>query len=150
MSVEGLLFYGLIIPGNDPAWRRLRKEYDDDLDRMLVVHFHRDLLEDKEWAKLFKRFGGNYRGALQQKLLPEAVFGGCRINGYGDLRKGSSGSYVAVCEAEIIGPTEGTRVDSKLIESPARREWKTRIRHFCERLGIGYSEPSWQLAFWWC
>jgi hypothetical protein len=150
MSVEGILFYGVTIPGNDPGWQRLRAKYDDDTGRMLVEHFHPELLEDKQWAKRFRQFAGDYLSALAQKLPPEEVFGGCRLNGYGDLRQGPGRFYVAVCGTEIMGRTEGGRVEPELLESRSRREWDTRLRRFCERLGVGFGEPRWQLAFWWC
>lgn len=150
MSVEGVLFYGVTIPGNESAWRHLRAKYGDDTSRMLVDHFHPELLEDKQWAKRFRQFAGDYQSALTQKLSPEEVFGGCRLNGYGDLRRGAARYYIAVSGTEILGRTEGGRIDAGLFGSRARREWDTRLRRFCDQLGIGFPEPRWQLAFWWC
>lgn len=150
MSVEGILFYGMTIPGNDQGWRRLRAKYEGETGRMLAEHFHPELLEDKQWAKRFRKFAGDYLSALTQKLPPEEVFGGCRLNGYGDLRRGAGRYYVAISGTEIMGRTEGARIDPELLRSRSRREWDSRLRMFCERLGVGFSEPRWQLAFWWC
>jgi hypothetical protein len=150
MSVEGILFYGVTIPGNDSGWLRLRAKYKNETDLMLVEQFHLELLEDKQWVKRFRQFAGDYLSALTQKLPPEEVFGGCRLNGYGDLRRGSGRYYVAVSGTEIMGRTEGARVDPALLGNRTRREWDARLRRFCERLGIGFPEPRWQLAFWWC
>jgi hypothetical protein len=150
MSIEGILFYGMTIPGNDSGWRRLRAKYEDETDRMLVEYFHPELLEDKQWTKRFRQFAGDYLSALTQKLPPEEVFGGCRLNRYGDLRRSAGRYYVAISDAEIMGRTGGARIDPELLRITDRREWDSQIRKFCERLGVAFSEPRWQLALWWC
>jgi hypothetical protein len=150
MSVEGILFYGLTIPEDEPGWCELLLEYDGNIGRILMERFHADLLNDRAWIKRLRSFGGDHVTALSQKLAAEAIFGGCRVNGFGDRRRGPARHYAAICGTELVGRTEGAQVNSDLLETRDRQEWDERLHIFCERLGIGFSRPGWQLAFWWC
>ena len=150
MSVEGLLFYGITIAGHDSGWKRLNAKYDSEIGRMLVKHFHADLLESKEWIKRFGSWGSDYENCLATEFERDDIFGGCRIRSYRDLRRHSSGYYIAIQNADFVGRTQGAAIDPKLVNRPPRRRWDARIRQFCQQLGIGFRDPGWNLAFFWC
>lgn len=149
MTIEGVVFYGSIIDDDDSVWISLLEEYEYANEQMLVDYFHSDLLQDKKWKTWLER-DTSKRHVLAKKYSPEEIYGGCRINLFGDNRDDPTRYYIAIAETEVMGRWEGSEVTGRILEKGKRREWNSRIRQFCKQLGIRYTKADWQLVFWWC
>lgn len=129
MTVEALFFYGITIAEDDPRWLELIEEYDRDSGQIIEDFFH----------------GGSAKNKARADLAES-----CRLNLYGDLRYFSARHYLAIAETESYDRGEGTEIDPARVNDPNRDEWDSRLRNFCEVLGISFQDPGWILAFWWC